>query len=166
MRESSTKASIFWPVLLAVVMIDLATKWAAEAHLVPWHPPQEIAGSAVRLVLAYNPGAAFGIYLGDSTRALLSTAGMAVLVVLLQLYRSTPVGDPTRAFALALLSGGAIGNLVDRLRSPLGVVDFIDIGIGDYRWWTFNVADVAVSTGAVLLAWILWNDTPEGRTAA
>jgi signal peptidase II len=51
-----------------------------------------------------------------------------------------------------------MGNLLDRLRSPLGVVDFIDVGIGDVRFWTFNVADVGVTVGAVLLAMVLWRD--------
>jgi signal peptidase II len=54
--------------------------------------------------------------------------------------------------------GGAIGNLIDRIRSAQGVVDFIDIGIGDTRWPTFNVADMAVSIGAFLLAWVLWGE--------
>jgi signal peptidase II len=54
--------------------------------------------------------------------------------------------------------GGAIGNLIDRVRSASGVVDFIDVGLGDMRWPTFNVADMAVSIGAFLLAWVLWGD--------
>jgi signal peptidase II len=53
------------------------------------------------------------------------------------------------------------------VRGPQGVVDFIDVGIGDMRWPTFNVADMAVSTGAVLLAWVLWGeDRAERATAA
>ena len=51
-----------------------------------------------------------------------------------------------------------MGNLIDRLRSFFGVVDFIDVGIGDSRWPTFNVADMAVSVGAGLLAWVLWQE--------
>jgi len=69
--------------------------------------------------------------------------------------------------------GGALGNLIDRIRSAAGVVDFIDVGIGDMRWPTFNVADMAVSIGAFLLAWVLWGDehadeagTPGGDTAS
>jgi signal peptidase II len=63
--------------------------------------------------------------------------------------------------ALALVTGGAVGNLLDRLRSPRGVVDFIDIGVGDIRFWTFNVADVGVSIGAVLLAVVLLQQEAE-----
>jgi lipoprotein signal peptidase len=68
--------------------------------------------------------------------------------------------------ALALVCAGAIGNLADRVfRGSTGVVDFIDVGIGVARWPTFNIADMAVSTGAVLLAWVLWQEDREGGQA-
>jgi signal peptidase II len=57
--------------------------------------------------------------------------------------------------ALGLAFGGAAGNLIDRIRSTAGVVDFIDIGFGDVRFWTFNLADSAVTIGALVLAWSL-----------
>jgi len=59
--------------------------------------------------------------------------------------------------ALALIAAGALGNLLDRLRSARGVVDFIDVGIGDTRFWTFNVADSGVTMGALLLMFVLWS---------
>ena len=62
---------------------------------------------------------------------------------------------PGTGAALGLIIGGALGNLTDRLRSPRGVVDFIDMGLGDYRFWTFNVADVGVTAGAALLLYLL-----------
>jgi signal peptidase II len=77
--------------------------------------------------------------------------------VLFLLYQRTP-DAALRAVALALLAGGALGNLLDRVRSARGVVDFIDVGLGDARFWTFNIADVGVSVGAVLLALVLWRD--------
>jgi hypothetical protein len=61
---------------------------------------------------------------------------------------------------------GAVGNLIDRLRSFFGVVDFIDVGIGDARWPTFNVADMAVSIGAALLAWVLWQEDQSTQATA
>ena len=64
------------------------------------------------------------------------------------------------------MSAGALGNLIDRVRGPQGVVDFIDIGIGDMRWPTFNVADMAVSTGAILLAYVLWHEEKTERRTA
>ncbi len=59
-----------------------------------------------------------------------------------------------------------MGNLLDRLRSPRGIIDFIDVGIGDARFWTFNVADVGVSIGAVLLAMVLWREDNPGEETA
>ena len=66
----------------------------------------------------------------------------------------------------------AFGNLVDRIRNAQGVVDFLDVGIGIHRWPTFNVADIGVSCGAILLAWSLWEEDnqtevmrPTGETA-
>jgi signal peptidase II len=70
-------------------------------------------------------------------------------------YRRAASHDRTLALALGFIVAGACGNLLDRLRRPRGVVDFIDIGVGDMRFWTFNIADVAVFCGAVLLAYLL-----------
>ena len=76
-------------------------------------------------------------------------------------------GDRFRQLALGLVAGGAAGNLVDRIRSHRGVVDFLDFGIGNLRWPTFNVADIAVSCGAVALAISLWiEDSREARHEA
>ena len=76
-------------------------------------------------------------------------------------------GDRFRQLALGLVAGGAAGNLVDRIRSPRGVVDFLDIGLGTLRWPTFNVADIAVSCGAVALAISLWiEDSRQARHEA
>jgi signal peptidase II len=77
--------------------------------------------------------------------------------------RQTESSHRVRLLALGLVCGGAVGNLIDRIRSSRGVVDFIDVGIGQLRWPTFNVADMAVTCGAVALALVLW---AEGRHAA
>ena len=90
------------------------------------------------------------------------TAG--ALIILGRLYKATRQGDFLRTVALGLVCGGAVGNLIDRLRSSAGVVDFIDVGIRDLRWPTFNVADMAVSVGAFLLAWVLWGEERSSAT--
>jgi signal peptidase II len=109
----------------------------------------------VRLTLAYNPGAATGITLGEYSRLVFSCAAVVAVLALAHLYRRTDPRNWPTALALSLVMAGAIGNLLDRIRSPRGVVDFIDLGIGSVRFWTFNVADVGVSVGALLLAWQL-----------
>jgi signal peptidase II len=161
------RARIFWPVVVTVVLSDIVTKWIAVRDLWPRGVPREVFGDVVRLTLVYNRGAAFGLHLGDYSRWIFLVLTVVALIILAQLYRATPARDIARTLAIALVSGGAIGNLIDRVRGPQGVVDFIDIGIGDMRWPTFNVADMAVSTGAVLLAWVLWGeDRAERATAA
>ena len=153
------KAKAFWPLLFLLVFADCTTKRLAERHLVPEHVPHQVAGDVVRLTLAYNPDAAMGISLGEHSRLGFSLIALVVVAVLASVYRTTQSQDGLQAMALALVAGGAIGNVMDRFRAPggtyRGVVDFIDIGIGGWRFWTFNLADVGVTCGAVLLALLL-----------
>jgi signal peptidase II len=143
--------------LLAVLVADVVTKAIAERALLRGIP-QDVLGSAVRLRLVYNPGAAFGLDLGAQSRWIFAALTIVALVILGRLYLMTRPGHVARASALALVCAGALGNLIDRVRSFFGVVDFIDVGIGGSRWPTFNVADMAVSIGAALLAWVLWQE--------
>ncbi len=146
---------LFWTVIVVVVALDVLTKWAAVYGLVPEYTPHEVVGEFVRFTLAYNPGAAFGLNVGSASRWIFTVLTVGALAVLWSLYRTTREGDYSRTLALALVSAGAIGNLVDRVRWARGVVDFIDVGIGQHRFWTFNVADSAVTVGAILLGWVL-----------
>jgi len=154
---------VFWPVFLFVLVADLITKAIAVYSLGSYEPPRRVFGNVLRWMLVYNPGAAFGFHLGPYSRWIFMALTAGALYVLWRLYEDTQRGDRPRSLALALVCAGALGNLIDRVRSPRGVVDFIDMGIGDARWPTFNIADVAVSTGAFLLAWVLWG---EDRRAA
>jgi signal peptidase II len=152
-----------------VIAIDLVTKLLAERYLAPRYIPHRIIGDFVRFTLAYNPGAAFSMSLGPYSRYIFGAFALIALGVLWRLYRlSGPAkraGDNIRILALGLAWGGAAGNLLDRIRSPQGVVDFIDIGVRDWRFWTFNVADSAVTVGALVLAWSLSREEREERTA-
>jgi signal peptidase II len=154
---------------VTVLVIDLITKLLAEQYLAPRYIPHRIIGDWVRFTLAYNPGAAFSMSLGPYSRYIFGAFAVVALVVLWRLYRmSGPAkraGDHVRIVALGLAWGGAAGNLLDRIRSPQGVVDFIDIGIRDWRFWTFNVADSAVTVGALVLAWSLSQEEREERLA-
>jgi signal peptidase II len=156
MRNRSN-ASLFGSVVATVTIVDVVTKAIAE-HQLPRAIPREVLGNAVRLTLVYNPGAAFGLHLGPYSRWIFLALTVGVLSILWRLYKQTRDRDNLRTAALALVCGGAVGNAFDRIRSADGVVDFIDIGIGDSRWPTFNVADMAVSAGAILLAWVLWQE--------
>ncbi|MFN2565682.1 MAG: signal peptidase II [Gemmatimonadaceae bacterium] len=158
-------AGLFWPVVAIVTFVDVITKAIAVRLLVPTRVPHEVIGEAVRFTLVYNPGAAFGINVGPYSRWVFMTLTVVALAILAWLYQSTREGHTSRILALALVCGGAIGNLIDRVRSGDGVIDFIDVGFGDSRWPTFNVADMAVSAGAFLLAWVLWEDDRLGHVA-
>ncbi|OYV73623.1 MAG: signal peptidase II, partial [Gemmatimonadetes bacterium 21-71-4] len=150
-----SNAALFWPVLVTVTAADAATKALAQRHLPLPQLPHDVLGNAVRLTLVYNPGAAFGISFGVYSRWIFMGLTMVALLILARLYAQTRPGHVARTLALALVCGGALGNLVDRLRSGLGVVDFIDVGLRTARWPTFNVADMAVTVGALLLAAVL-----------
>lgn len=157
MRRSSN-AALFWPVMLLVVASDFITKKLAVQWLVR-SIPRDVFGDWFRLALVRNPGAAFGLNVGIYSRYIFMGLTIVALLILGRLYRTTRAGDVSRVLALALVCGGALGNLIDRVSSAEGVIDFIDVGISEMtRWPTFNVADMAVSFGAFLLAWVLWEE--------
>lgn len=164
MTGTARKARVFWPILLSLVIADCATKQLAETHLPPVNVPHPVLGSLVNLTLAYNLGAATGITLGSYSRWGFSLLTVLILALLSHLYQRTRPEDRWQLMTLALVCGGAIGNLIDRVRSPRGVVDFIDIGLGAYRFWTFNLADVAVTLGATGLACLLWRKEARGES--
>jgi signal peptidase II len=153
-----SKAQLFWPILVTVVAVDVLTKAIAAKSLGLQRVPHDVIGEYVRFTLVYNPGAAFGLHVGEHSRWVFLALTIAALLILGRLFVSSSSTDKSRILSLALVCGGAVGNLIDRIRSHLGVVDFIDIGVGDARWPTFNVADMAVSIGAFLLAVVLWSE--------
>ncbi|MDQ3698384.1 MAG: signal peptidase II [Gemmatimonadota bacterium] len=153
----SRKTRVFWSAFASILVLDIITKLLAQRHLIEYEPV-DVIGTLGRLRLVYNPGAAFGISLGDASRWFFSIVAIVVLVVLARIYRETDRADWIRSLALGMVCAGAIGNLFDRIRSQRGVTDFIDLGIDEWRWYTFNVADIGVSIGAILLAWSLWQE--------
>jgi signal peptidase II len=154
---SAADRRIFWTAIVLVLVLDTITKVVAEATLLRT-TGVSVFGEWFQLRLVHNPGAAFGLHLGPYSRWIFFAVAMVAIVLLNRMSRSTAVGDWFRQLALGLICGGAAGNLIDRIRSSRGVVDFIDIGVGTLRWPTFNVADVAVSCGAVALAISLWRE--------
>lgn len=158
----SPKARSFWPIVLTLLIADCTTKELAETYLVPEHTPHQVAGSIIRFTLAHNSGAAMSLSQGRYSRASFSLAALLALLVLGHVDRSTPAADRRRAAAVAFVVGGAIGNLLNRVGSPRGVTDFIDIGVGSWRFWTFNLADAAITIGAAPLFVGLYRDRSGG----
>ena len=134
-------------IALAVVILDQVSKWAVMQHL-EFGQSVAVLGSYFRLTYIHNPGAVFGLRFGGS--ALHLVVSLAALALVGAMLWRIPSSERLARIALALVLGGAVGNVFDRIR--LGeVVDFLDFGVGGYRWWIFNLADACVSTGAGLL---------------
>lgn len=155
--------ALIWLTLSAfVIALDQLTKHVAIGALEPYAPHAVIPG-LLNWTLAFNAGAAFSFLnnAGGWQRWLFSALAIAVCAVLTVWLRRLGRGEWRTALPLALVIGGALGNLIDRIRWSDGVVDFIDIGFGDSRWPTFNLADLAVSLGAFMLAWVLWGEDAE-----
>lgn len=138
-----------------VLVLDVVTKWMVTSSMA-LHQSIPVLGDVVRLTYIRNPGAAFGLHLGDYSRPFFIVVTILALAFLGWMYARTPSWDRLRLVALALLLAGAAGNLQDRVRSAAGVIDFVDVGLGDLRWPVFNVADSAITIGAILLAVSLW----------
>ncbi|HXN14731.1 MAG TPA: signal peptidase II [Usitatibacter sp.] len=138
-------------VSLAVLLADLATKaWVTRAFT-----PGEIREVTpfFNLVLVHNSGAAFSFLAGaDGWQRWFFTIVTVVIAIVLLVMLKRHHATRLLAFALALLIGGALGNLWDRV--SLGhVVDFVQLHVAGYYWPAFNVADSAISVGVVLLLW-------------
>lgn len=139
-----------WVTFLGLAGLIVATDQVTKAWLTSFLAPGqavEVVGDWVRLVHSQNSGGLFGLFHGQAL-----PFGLVSLVVvgLIVLYHGRTTPNRYVSITLGLLLGGALGNLIDRLR--LGyVVDFVDAGLGDLRWYTFNVADTAISVSIVLL---------------
>ncbi len=152
-----SKTALYLGVVGTVVALDVVTKWVVERSL-RLYDPVPVWGDFFRLTYIFNRGAAFGLHLGGASRWIFMGLALVAVVVLFVMYRNTPWTDRMRLIAISSVTGGAIGNLIDRVRSERGVVDFLDFGIGGMRWPVFNVADIAVTVGALLLAVSLWRE--------
>jgi signal peptidase II len=137
-------------VSLAVVVLDQWTKWLVEVHL-PHHTTQPVIPGLFNLTHVRNSGVAFGLFASNGGGWVLTALGLGALIAVGLYFWFTPSKDRVLLVALALVVGGAIGNLIDRVSSG-AVTDFLDVYIGVHHWPSFNVADSAISVGIVLMA--------------
>jgi signal peptidase II len=111
----------------------------------------DVIDGILRITYIHNRGAIFGLSIGESTGTLVLAVSLLAVVLITIYYFRLPLKLKWYGIGLVLILSGAVGNLYDRI--AIGEVrDFIDIGINGLRWPIFNVADLAVTTGAVLLA--------------
>jgi signal peptidase II len=141
---------IRWIPFFALVIVVATADQVVKAWIVANYQVGEatsIVGDSIRIAPGHNTGALFGLFRDQAP--VFALVSLAVIGLILW-YESRAGGSLIVTIALGLLLGGAIGNLSDRLR--LGyVVDFVDMGIGTWRWYTFNVADASISAAVLLL---------------
>lgn len=142
-----------WPwflLTLLVILLDQSTKYWAQTALVPYDPVNLLP--VLNLTLAYNTGAAFSLLGNTGAWHIWLFMGIGIFISLLIIgwIIQTPGEDRLQLSAMALILGGALGNLIDRVW--LGhVVDFIDFYYDVHHWPIFNVADIAICLGAFFL---------------
>ena len=137
---------------LGIVILDRASKaWFEAQTFEGWH--RELVHNFMYLVHSRNPGIAFGVF-SDSpspwTRVMLITGSAVVIGALAWLFVAGHSGGSLTAAGLALLLGGATGNVTERIVHG-AVTDFFEVWLGSYHWPAFNVADSAITIGAVLI---------------
>lgn len=152
LQRNSPSSALIWLILSAtIILLDQFTKWLVMAELESYQVIPVISG-VLNWTLAYNTGAAFS-FLADQSgwqKWLFAVLAMAVSGVLtIWLYR-TPRHEWRNALPFSLIIGGAIGNLIDRIRFG-HVIDFIQVYYQEWFFPAFNVADSAITVGAILL---------------
>ncbi len=164
---AARSARWFW-LSLGIVAADRATKSALEAYT-PENYQRVLVPGLINLVHSHNPGIAFGLFanLGSKWLTAALVACSAAVIALLCWLLATERGGGRRSKAgLALILGGAVGNLIDRLLYG-SVADFFEIRLGSFHWPAFNVADSAITIGAafVVLELLLGRRQPAGPIA-
>lgn len=138
---------LLWTAL--VLVLDFCTKRLVLANTDALRAKVSVIGDLVRFIYVRNSGSAMGLF--PVGRVALVGVSLATTAVLVFLFLRTSSQLVWRRTALALILGGALGNLIDRIFYDGMVVDFIDLGIGIHRFYTFNVADMGVTIGGVIL---------------
>ncbi|MDQ2914127.1 MAG: signal peptidase II [Chloroflexota bacterium] len=147
-------------VAVVVFVLDRVTKaWVSEN--IPLGTARPVIGDYVRIVHAQNTGAAFGLLPERTT--LLSVLSVVAVLAIVYYYRQIASNSSLVSATLGMQLGGAFGNLLDRITQGY-VVDFVDVGIGDIRFWAFNVADSSIVVGIILVTAALWYEEHRAAT--
>jgi signal peptidase II len=147
-------------VAVAVFVLDRLTKtWVTEN--IPLGTARPVLGEYIRIVHAQNTGAAFGLLPERTT--LLSVLSVVAVIAIVYYYRQIASNSSLVSATLGMQLGGAFGNLLDRVTQGY-VVDFVDVGVGDIRFWAFNVADSSIVVGIILVTAALWYEEHRAPT--
>jgi signal peptidase II len=134
---------------LSKVWIDTNFELASPYPVPGSTQPTPVIDGFVRIAKSYNTGGIFGLF-GDSALILALASTVVIAMIVVYQWREAMRDGRLLTLALGLLLGGALGNFIDRIRYQ-HVIDFVDMGLGDWRWYTFNVADAAISVALLLL---------------
>lgn len=141
-----------WIAFLAIATVVAAADQVTKAYVVANHPlgqPVQVFGDLARIWYIQNAGALFGLF--QQSALIFGLASLVVIGVIVWLHaRTSASGGWLVTLGLGLLLGGAIGNVIDRLRYGY-VVDFVDLGIGRWRFFTFNIADASIDIGILIV---------------
>jgi len=140
---------LFSLLFLCVVISDQVTKFIIDSTL-SLHESRSIIGNVLQLTYVRNSGAAFGLSFGNQTVMFIVTVVVTITLFYLFISGKIDTGTIVGKIALVMVLGGAIGNLIDRIRMG-EVIDFIDMGFGRYRWPVYNLADIYVTVGMFML---------------
>ena len=148
-------------IALGVIAVDRGSKMLVDG--MDLAAPYQLVGSYLQVIRGENRGGLFGILQGSAPLLALLSIGVILALLIYHERERLPQVTPLTV-GVGLLAGGAIGNLIDRVAFGY-VLDFIDVGVGSLRFWTFNIADAGISLGIViLLVDILWRSRSTVRT--
>ncbi|OQX61517.1 MAG: signal peptidase II [Desulfococcus sp. 4484_241] len=145
-----------WRMLPAITILTVVADQVTKHVILATMRPYEVIGvipGFFNIVRVHNPGGAFGFMAGHvhgSQSALFLAASLLAACLVLYLYKATPLNYPCMLAGLSLIFGGAMGNLIDRVRFG-AVIDFLDFHAGELHWPAFNVADSAITIGLTIL---------------
>ena len=148
--RAATRGRARWPIFIGIAVAVLVLDQLAKAWLVSTLSPGEriqVVGDYVRLIHSQNTGALFGLFRDQALFFAIVSVGVVGAIVW---FHHSSGRNTLLSVALGLLLGGALGNMADRFRIGY-VVDFVDVGIGNLRFYTFNIADSAISLAILLL---------------
>ncbi len=157
------------PVAITTLLVDQASKWWILNGLrlpeVQRIPLLDLGAVGMDFTMVWNRGVTFGLLAGDAPWHRVALAILAMVVVLFLLRWAARAENRLTAIALGAISGGAVGNVIDRLRFG-AVVDFVDTWVAGWHWYVFNVADAAIVVGVVaLIADALFRPKQAGKEA-
>lgn len=150
-------------IFIASLLLDIITKYFVILTISE-HERINVIGSIVQFTLVYNQGGLFGILQGYQNLFLIVSIIVLIFIILFFIYEKNK--GMLFCISMALITSGAVGNILDRVTGRKGVVDFINVGISEnLRWPTFNIADSVIVVGAILLFVVFFKEEKKRKAA-